>query len=166
MRGIIHVNSRAHITQGVKGHRWKGTYHNMCNIIKSWENVLLSKRQRQHTLHKTTRLNPDMYGAYKSPAAAHTLFPQFSELAQDTWINFAQGLGIIALCNPNICTILPSFESHYFWTDFIIRTYPVWAVKSVGLLKHKLVSPKAKKRWTHPQSSYHWGPFLHLIWCS
>lgn len=35
---------------------WKGTHHNMYYIIKKWENVLLSMKQR-HALHTHCKIN-------------------------------------------------------------------------------------------------------------
>lgn len=44
MREMIPVDSRAHITRGVKGTSREGTHHNMEGIIKNCENALLSMK--------------------------------------------------------------------------------------------------------------------------
>lgn len=91
-------------------------------IMKSWDNALLSE---EHTYRAAHRI------------VLHTHIIS-TEFAQNTWINFAQGLGIIARRSPNICD--------YTGTDFInmLLSSPGSQI-SESLFKARTASLKARK---------------------
>lgn len=91
-------------------------------IMKSWDNALLSE---EHTYRAAHRI------------VLHTHIIS-TEFARNTWINFAQGLGIIARRSPNICD--------YTGTDFInmLLSSPGSQI-SESLFKARTASLKARK---------------------
>lgn len=96
--------------------------HNMDAIVKSWDNALLSE---EHTYRAEHRI------------VLHTHIIS-TEFARNTWINFAQGLGIIARCSPNICD--------YTGTDFInMLLSSLGSQISESLFKARTASLKARK---------------------
>lgn len=141
-------------------------YHNMFNIIKSWENALLS--MNTHTVLSYTRMHKiQTRVVHTTLPLLHTLSPQFAELAQDTWINFAQGLGIISPCNPNICT-----HTSIIWKPLCLNWFHKNALIQSGqstqraFISTRTTFSQSQGRWTHPQTCYHLGCFVPLIWCS
>lgn len=86
MRGMIHFDSRTHITRGVKRDIAGRNRTIICIVSFKAARMLLRMKRRQHTYCTkvaTHAQNTDTY-RHNCIAFAHTLFPPFAELAQDT----------------------------------------------------------------------------------